>query len=84
MTEQDLIDAGFERVDVSAKESGCDNDFHYYDYIFCSTFSLITPASNEVENGWFVEVFEAPEIRIKGRAELFDFIDTIERHLNKK
>jgi hypothetical protein len=80
MTEQDIIDAGFERVDVTAEESGT-NDFHYYDYNFCSTFSLITPASDEIQDEWFVEVFEAPEIRIKGRVELFDFIDTINKHL---
>jgi hypothetical protein len=80
MTEQDIIDAGFERIDVSAEESGS-NAYHYYTYDFCSGFSLITPASDEIQDGWYVEVFEVPEIRIKGRTELFDFTDTINKYL---
>ena len=80
MIEQDIIDAGFKRVDVSAKESG-DKAYHYYTYNFTSRFGLITPASDEIEDEWFVEVFDAPEIRIKGRTELFDFTDTINKHL---
>lgn len=81
MIEQDLIDAGFKRVEVSAKESGGDNGFYYYTYDFARGFSLITPASDKVEDEWHVEIFEVPEIRIKKRVELFDFIDTIEKHL---
>lgn len=30
LTEQHLIELGFERVDVTGEESGCDSDFHYY------------------------------------------------------
>lgn len=78
LTEQDIIDAGLERVDVSAKESG-DKAYHYYTYYFTSRFGLITPASDEIKNGWFVEVFETPEIKIKDREQLFNFINTINK-----
>jgi len=80
MKEQDIIDAGFERSDIDANESG-DKAYYYYTYDFTSSFGLITPASDEVEDDWFVEVFEVPEIKIKDRDNLFDFIETINNHL---
>jgi hypothetical protein len=71
MTEQDLIKAGFERVDVSSEESG-DREFYYYTYDFGNgTFSLISPANDELpEKGWYVEVFEDDSIK-------FYFIDDV-------
>ena len=62
MIEKDIIDAGFERIDIPA-ESADDKAFYYYTYGFTSAFGLITPASDEVEDEWFVEVFEVPEIQ---------------------
>ena len=51
MTEQDLIDLGFE------KEFG--DNFHYYTYDFTRGFGLITQANDEVvDDNWTVEVFE--------------------------
>ena len=71
MTEQDLLDLDFTRVDETAKSSGMHlYDWHYYTYDIAS-FSLITPASDEVKDGeWYVEVFETPEIRFTSRTEL--------------
>ena len=80
MIEKDIIDAGFERIDIPA-ESARDKAFYYYTYDFTSAFGLITPASDEVEDEWFVEVFEVPEIKIKDRVDLFDFIETINKYL---
>ena len=76
MTEQDIINEGFERIDISAEESG-GNACHYYTYDFCSGFSLITPPSDKIEDEWYVEVFEAPDIRIKDRWKLFNLIELI-------
>ena len=70
MTEQDLLDLDFTRVDETAENSGAPNDWHYYTYDIAN-FSLITPASDEVKDGeWYVEVFETPEIRFTSRTEL--------------
>ncbi len=70
MTEQDLLDLDFTRVDETAKSSGMPYNWHYYTYDIAS-FSLITPASDEVKDGeWYVEVFETPEIRFTSRTEL--------------
>ena len=70
MKEQDLLDLDFTRVDETAENSGAPNDWHYYTYDIAS-FSLISPASDEVKDGeWYVEVFETPEIRFTSRTEL--------------
>jgi len=70
MREQDLLDLDFTRINETAENSGAPNDWHYYTYDIAS-FSLITPASDEVKDGeWYVEVFETPEIRFTNRTEL--------------
>jgi len=82
MKEQDLIDLGFKRTDVSAEESG-DKAFYYYDIDFGDQrgISLISPANNEViDNKWFVEVFEDNSIRIDNTKDLKQLIDIIKRN----
>lgn len=79
MKEQDIIDAGFERVDVTAQESGCQKDWHYYNYDFSKGFSLISIDNEKVnsEDEWYVEFFESSEFRITERKQLFTVIDLI-------
>ena len=48
MTEKQLIELDFTRNDETAENSGAPNDFHYYTYDV-GNFSLISPASDEVE-----------------------------------
>jgi len=70
MTEKQLIELDFTRVDETAENSGAPNDWHYYTYDIGS-FCLISPASDEVEeDGWYVEVFETPEIRFTNPTEV--------------
>ena len=70
MTEKDLLDLDFTRIDETAENSGTSKDWHYYVYDVGS-FSLISAASYEVENDeWFVDVFESPDIRFTSRTEL--------------
>ena len=70
MTEKQLIELDFTRNDETAESSGASNDWHYYTYDIGS-FSLISPSSDEVEeDGWYVEVFETPEIRFTNPTEV--------------
>ena len=81
MKEQDLIDLGFKRTDVSAEESG-DEAFYYYDIDFGDQrgISFISPANNEViDNKWFVEVFEDNSIRIDTIEDLKELINILNR-----
>ena len=81
MKEEDLIELGFKRTDVSAEESG-DEAFYYYDIDFGDQrgISLISPANNEViDNKWFVEVFEDNSIRIDTIEDLKELINILNR-----
>ena len=84
MKEEDLIDLGFKRTDVSAEESG-DEAFYYYDIDFGDQrgISFISPASTDViDNKWFVEIFEDNSIRIDNTKDLKELIGILNR-LNK-
>ena len=81
MKEEDLIELGFKRTDVSAEESG-DEAFYYYDIDFGDQrgISFISPANNEViDNKWFVEVFEDTSIRIDTIEDLKELINILNR-----
>lgn len=81
MKEQDLIDLGFKRTDVSAEESG-DEAFYYYDIDFGDRrgISFISSANNEViDNKWFVELFEDNSIRIDNTKDLKELINILNR-----
>lgn len=79
MKEQDIIDAGFERVNVTAGESGYEHDWYYYTYDFCRGVSLISLDNEEAnyQDNWYVEFFDNPELRITNREQLFSVIDLI-------
>tara|TARA_X000001316_G_scaffold11757_1_gene4654 strand:- start:305 stop:571 length:267 start_codon:yes stop_codon:yes gene_type:complete len=81
MKEQDLIDLGFERTDVSEIESGGD-PFHYYTLDFTTGFSLISQASDEViDNEWVVEIFNTEDkIGFVDKNELEQFINIVKRN----
>ena len=74
MTEADLLQLDFTRVNETIESSGSPNDWYYYTYDI-ARLSLITPASDEVKNDeWYAEIFETPEIRFTSRTELEIFM----------
>jgi hypothetical protein len=59
MTEQELIEEEFERIDVLIEESGDENDYHYYSLKLNPDFVLISDASDEIVNSqWQVYCYE--------------------------
>ena len=85
MKEQGLINLGFERVDVSAEESG-DEAFYYYglDLGNQRVVNLISPANTEViDNKWFVEVFEDESICFDDIDQLKTFIKIVKENTVK-
>ena len=82
MKEEELIQLGFERVDVSAKESG-DKAFYYFTYdIGNGTISLITQSNDEVkDNNWHVEVFDDTSIRFETIEDITKFIQVTEKNI---
>ena len=79
MKQQDLIDLGFEKVNVSSEESGS-NPYFYYTYYFSNGFCLITKANDEIVNGkWSVEVFNTEDsFEFKKVSELSTLIEILE------
>ena len=82
MKEQELIQLGFKRVDVSEQESG-DKPFYYFTYDFGNgVISLITQSNDEVkDNDWHVEVFDDTSIRFETIEDITKFIQVIEKNI---
>ena len=82
MKEQDLIDLGFKRTDVSTEESGISEAFYYYDMDFGNekVVSLISPSDDGVVDGeWYVTIFEDESLKIDKLNDLIDFINIMKR-----
>jgi hypothetical protein len=47
MTEQEMIDAKFEKIDVSTEESGDETSYYYYRATLTENIILISNASDE-------------------------------------
>lgn len=79
MTEQDLIELGFNRNDITAEESGYQNDWYYYTYDFGNHLSLISSDNEEAQTkGWSVEIFDTePLVRFTEADKVFEFISII-------
>jgi hypothetical protein len=71
MTEQDLINEGFEKILISDDESQNGFDYHYYYKEVCENIVLHTIDSTDVvDDNWIVKCFEVPAIKI---SELFHY-----------
>ena len=80
MKEQDLIDLGFERKDVTAEESG-DFPFYYYTYDITKELCLISSDDGEAKkDGWFVEMFDYDDIKFTNVEDLQTLITVIEKN----
>ena len=79
MSEQDLIDLGFERTDEPAEVWGGEEDFYYYS-LNIGGIEFITNANDEWNTeGLFVEIMET-DIRFRGSGDLEDIIRILEQN----
>lgn len=80
ITSEKLLSIGFERVDVSAEESG-DNQYHYYVYPNNDDTLLITNADDEcIDDSYTIEYFKMMEIgKITKFSDLKKLIKLIKR-----
>jgi hypothetical protein len=58
MTEQELINLGFDRVEVSDSESQNGYDYYYYVLDLLPGLSLISSGNDESQDGWCVYNFD--------------------------
>lgn len=81
MTEQDLIDLGFNKVEITNEESQNGYDYHYYVLDVFDNLSLISTDSDLVvlEDQWFVSNFDWPDKKFKLhlREEVVGFLHSV-------
>ena len=77
MTEQDLIDLGFKRIE----DFDGDEVFHFYDLSLVEGFSLISNDSDNAKQGWYVELFDVDQIKFVKKKELEKFINIVKRNI---
>ena len=74
MSEQEIIDLGFEIQHQTTESSGSDYDWYYYK-LDIGDICLITNADDEaVENDWDVSIFDFQSCVIKDSKDLIDLI----------
>ena len=86
MTERDLKEMEFEKVEVSAVEAGDGIGFYYYNYkIEEEELSLITNCNTDIvdEEDWVVEVFDSMKLSTTNREDVEDFIKIIKQFGNE-
>lgn len=79
MTEQTLVDLGFERVDVPVEESG-DKPFHYYTLDIGDICLISNDNEDAEERGWGVELFDFPSMTIKGAGDVEELIKILKNN----
>ena len=83
LTEQDLIEIGFERKDQTAERTGSENDWHYYT-IYIADVCLITNDNEHADvNGWFVYIFDKDGVVFKTSEETAQLVQLLQRNQTK-
>ena len=76
MTEQDLIDTGFQKVIVTDDESDNGYDYYYYTLNIVDGFTLSSIGNDEVGNdGWTVLNHEWPDVKIKDKNSIVNLLE---------
>lgn len=85
MTEKELIELGFIKVDVPKTESGDTTDYYYYTYKFDNDWMIISCASDEVkDNSWRVHLDHVDGMEINDGVELIVFINLVKQWLKSQ
>jgi hypothetical protein len=80
MTEQEIIELGFEQRYISKEESGDKNDYWYYTYDI-GDICLITSSNDESgKKMWIVSLFDYSEVVFKDAEPVRDLIVILEKH----
>lgn len=78
MTEEDLIDLGFEKMDIDNSDSQNGYDYYYYQKELCENIVLHSTDSIDAENNeWELMCWEIPAIRIKTKEHYMQFVEIL-------
>lgn len=80
ITEQDLVDLGFERKQETTESSGSKNDWHYYT-LDISNMCLISNDNEDAEkDGWSVHIFDHIDILFKNTEDLAQLVQLLKQN----
>ena len=79
MTESELTDLGFNKVEVKNLESQNGYDYYYYTFEVFDNLTLISIDSDRVENdNWYVYNLEWPDqFRMHDKEHVIHFLETV-------
>jgi|688.fasta_scaffold00105_63 hypothetical protein len=79
MTEQDLIDLGFIKVDINDSESQNGYDYHYYNLEVFDNLTLSSVDSDEVKDDqWFIYNLDWPlNFKISDKEQVIQFLEIL-------
>ena len=78
MTEEELIDLGFDQVHVADADSQNGYDYYFYQKEVCDNIVLYTTDSIDVvDNSWTVRCWDIPAIRITTKEHYMQFVEMI-------
>jgi hypothetical protein len=76
MTENELVDLGFEKVEITNDESQNGYDYYYYQKELCSGVLLhSTDNIDVVDDKWSLKSFEIPALNITQRVHYDQFLE---------
>jgi len=78
MTEQELIDLDFEKVEITDHDSQNGYDYYYYQKELCSGVELHSTDNIDVEDDyWVLKSFDIPAIEIKTTDHYLHFLEVM-------
>lgn len=85
MTETDLTDLGFNKVEINHVDSQNGYDYYYYTLEVFNNLTLSSVDSDVVENNnWFVVNFDWPkQFRLNSKDEVLNFIQFVKNSNNQ-
>jgi hypothetical protein len=79
MTEEDLIDLGFDQVHIADAQSQNGYDYYFYQKEICDNIVLYSTDSIDVEdNNWIVKCWDIPAIRVTSKDHFMQFVEMID------
>jgi hypothetical protein len=78
MSEQELIELGFQKVDILDNDSQNGYDYYYYHKELCSGILLHSTDSLDVkDDNWSLKSFDIPALNITERVHYDQFLEII-------
>jgi hypothetical protein len=78
MTEQELIDLDFEKVEITDHDSQNGYDYYYYQKELCSGVELHSTDNIDVEDDyWVLKSFDIPAIEIRSMEHYKQFLEVM-------